>query len=100
MPTSYSPSLRISLLRLTEKLWLIIVDILNPGLHLATLAEGAKLDAELVVRIGKGYVPAGRSQEEDLAIGWISVDAIYSPMEKVNFRVEQARVGSGRTTTS
>jgi len=69
------------------------VDILNPDLHLATLTEGAKLDAELVVKIGKGYVPAGRSQEEDLPIGWIAVDAIYSPLEKVNFRVEQARVG-------
>jgi DNA-directed RNA polymerase subunit alpha len=69
------------------------VDILNPDLHLATLAEGAKLDAELVVKMGKGYVPAGRSQDEDLPIGWIGVDAIYSPMEKVNFRVEQARVG-------
>ncbi len=69
------------------------VDVLNPDLHLASLAEGGKLDAELVVKVGKGYLPAGRSQEEDIPIGWIAVDAIYSPVEKVNFRVEQARVG-------
>ncbi|GAB4282552.1 MAG: DNA-directed RNA polymerase subunit alpha [Deferrisomatales bacterium] len=69
------------------------IDVLNPELPLATLSEGAKLDAELVVKVGKGYVPAERDKDEDMPIGWIAVDAVYSPIEKVNFRVEQARVG-------
>lgn len=69
------------------------VEILNTDLRIATLSEGAHLDAELVVKVGKGYVPAERNKDEDMAIGQIAVDAIFSPIEKVNFRVEQARVG-------
>ncbi|MBI5441470.1 MAG: DNA-directed RNA polymerase subunit alpha [Deltaproteobacteria bacterium] len=69
------------------------VEILNPELHVATLSEGAHLDAELFVKVGKGYVPAERNKDEDMAIGQIAIDAIFSPIEKVNFRVEQARVG-------
>lgn len=69
------------------------VEILNKDLHLVSLAEGARLDAELVVKVGKGYVPAERNKDEDMPIGWIAIDAIYSPIEKVNVRVEQARVG-------
>jgi DNA-directed RNA polymerase subunit alpha len=69
------------------------VEILNPDLHIATLAEGAQFESELVVKVGKGYVPAERNKDEDMPIGWIAIDAIYSPVEKVNFRVEQARVG-------
>ncbi|MEW6487690.1 MAG: DNA-directed RNA polymerase subunit alpha [Thermodesulfobacteriota bacterium] len=69
------------------------IEVLNPDRHIATLAEGAKLDVELVVKVGKGYVPSDRNKDEDMAIGWIALDAIYSPMEKVNVRVEQARVG-------
>ena len=69
------------------------IEVLNPDLHLATLSEGAKLDAALVVKVGKGYVPSDRNKDEDMPIGWIALDAIFSPIEKVNFRVEQARVG-------
>lgn len=69
------------------------IEVLNPELHIATLSEGARFDAELVVKVGKGYVPAERNKDEDMPIGWIAMDAIYSPIEKVNFRVEQARVG-------
>lgn len=69
------------------------VEILNPDQPLATLSEGANLDAELVVKVGKGYVPAVRNRDEDMPIGQIAIDAIFSPIEKVNFRVEQARVG-------
>lgn len=69
------------------------VEILNPDLHVATLSDGARLDAELVVKVGKGYVPAERNKDEDMPIGQIALDAIFSPIEKVNFRVEQARVG-------
>ena len=71
----------------------LTIEVLNPDLHLATLSEGAKLDAELVVKVGKGYVSSDRNKDEDMPIGWIAVDAIFSPIEKVNFRVEQARVG-------
>ncbi len=69
------------------------VEVLNPDLHVATLSEGAQLDAELVVKVGKGYVPSDRNKDEDMPIGWIAVDAVFSPVEKVNFRVQQARVG-------
>jgi DNA-directed RNA polymerase subunit alpha len=69
------------------------VEILNPEHPIATLSEGGHLDAELVVKVGKGYVPAVRNKDEDMPIGQIAIDAIFSPVEKVNFRVEQARVG-------
>jgi DNA-directed RNA polymerase subunit alpha len=69
------------------------IEVLNPELHIATLSEGARFDAELVVKVGKGYVPAERNKDEDMPIGWVAMDAIYSPIEKANFRVEQARVG-------
>jgi DNA-directed RNA polymerase subunit alpha len=69
------------------------IEVLNPDLHLATLSEGATLDAELVVKVGKGYVASDRNKDEDMPIGWIALDAVFSPIEKVNFRVEQARVG-------
>lgn len=69
------------------------IEILNPEAHIATLGEGARLIAEMVVEVGKGYLPAEMNKNEDLPIGWIPVDAIFSPIEKVNFRVEQARVG-------
>ncbi len=69
------------------------IEVLNPDLHIATLSEGAELDSEVVVKVGKGYVPADRNKDEDMPIGWIALDAIFSPVEKVNFRVEQARVG-------
>jgi DNA-directed RNA polymerase subunit alpha len=69
------------------------VEILNSDLHVATLSEGGRLEAELVVKVGKGYVPAERNKDEDMPIGQVALDAIFSPIEKVNFRVEQARVG-------
>ncbi len=69
------------------------LEVLNPHHVIATLSEGATLDAEMVVKVGKGYVPADRIEDEDMPIGWIAVDAVFSPVEKVNFRVEQARVG-------
>lgn len=69
------------------------IEILNPELHLVSLSEGAKFDAELVVKVGKGYVTSDRNKDEDMPIGWVAIDAIFSPVEKVNFRVEQARVG-------
>jgi len=69
------------------------IEILTPDLHLATLDKGATLDMELVVKRGRGYVPADRNKEEGMPIGVIPVDAIYSPVTRVNYLVENARVG-------
>ncbi len=69
------------------------LEVLNPDLPLATLSEGAGFDAEMLVKVGKGYVPADRNKDDDMPIGWVALDASFSPIEKVNFRVEQARVG-------
>ncbi|MEW6542046.1 MAG: DNA-directed RNA polymerase subunit alpha [Nitrospirota bacterium] len=67
--------------------------VLNPDLHIATLDKEAVLDMEIVVKPGRGYVPAERNKEEGLPIGVIAVDSIYSPVKRVNFQVENARVG-------
>lgn len=69
------------------------VTILTPDLHIATLDKEATLDIEMVVKPGRGYVPAERNKEEGLPIGVIAVDSIYSPIKRVNFQVENARVG-------
>jgi len=69
------------------------VDVLNVDHKIATLSEGAEFDAEVIVTAGSGYVPAELGKEEDMPIGWIPVDAIFSPIERVNVKVEQARVG-------
>jgi DNA-directed RNA polymerase subunit alpha len=68
------------------------VEIVNPDLYIATLDnENARLEVELVVETGKGYVPA--DSKEDQPIGVIPVDAIYTPVQKVNYNVEHTRVG-------
>jgi DNA-directed RNA polymerase subunit alpha len=68
------------------------IEIVNPDLYLATLDnENARLEIELVVEVGKGYVPA--DSKEDQPIGVIPVDAIYTPVQKVNYSVEHTRVG-------
>ncbi|MCH7566322.1 MAG: DNA-directed RNA polymerase subunit alpha [Nitrospirae bacterium] len=69
------------------------VTILNPDLHLATLDKEATLDMELMVRTGRGYVPAERNKEEGLPIGVIPIDSMFSPVTRANFHVEHARVG-------
>jgi len=69
------------------------VAILNPDLHIATLDKDAVLDIELIVKPGRGYAPAERNKEEGLPIGVIPVDSIFSPIKRVNFSVESARVG-------
>src|SRR3989442_9081596 len=68
------------------------VELVNPELHIATLDnENARLEMELVVETGRGYVPA--DSKEDQPIGVIQVDAIYTPVQKVNYTVEHTRVG-------
>src|SRR5262245_38238230 len=69
------------------------VEILNPHQHIATLAKDAELDMELVIRLGRGYVPAERNKREGDPVGTIPIDAIFSPITKVNFTVTNARVG-------
>ncbi len=69
------------------------IEVMNPSLVICTLDEGARLAMELVVESGKGYVPAGANRSEDAPIGLIPIDAIYSPVRKVAYKVENTRVG-------
>ena len=70
------------------------IEILNPGMHICSLAEGAKFYMELVVARGRGYVSAERNKAElESTIGVIAVDSIYTPVVKVNYTVENTRVG-------
>jgi len=69
------------------------VEILNPEHVLATLSDDGELDIEMVVKRGRGYVPAERNREEGQPIGTIPIDAIFSPIRKVNYTVTHSRVG-------
>jgi len=69
------------------------IEIMDPDSVICTLDEGTLLDMELTVENGKGYVPSAQNRPEDAPIGLIPVDAIYSPVKKVSYRVENARVG-------
>lgn len=70
-----------------------LIEIFNPEQHIATLNDEANLHMTMVVRTGKGYVPAERNKDRDEEIGSIAIDAIFSPIEKVNYVVSNARVG-------
>ncbi len=69
------------------------VEILEPDAIIATIAEGGKLHMQLRVKRGRGYVSADRNFDEDLGIGWIPIDSVHSPVKKVNYLVEGARIG-------
>src|SRR6201993_2629954 len=69
------------------------IDIMNPELVICTLETDAKITMELTVESGKGYVPATQNRPEDAPIGLIPVDALFSPVRKVSYRVENTRVG-------
>jgi DNA-directed RNA polymerase subunit alpha len=69
------------------------VEILNPDHKIATLARDAKFEMEMLVKLGRGYVPAERNKEEGAPVDTIFIDAIFSPVQKVNFTVANARVG-------
>ncbi|WP_031517166.1 DNA-directed RNA polymerase subunit alpha [Desulfofalx alkaliphila] len=69
------------------------VEILNPDLHIATLAENARLFMEITVARGRGYSTAEKNKKGDHIIGVIPVDSVYTPVRKVNFNVENTRVG-------
>src|SRR3954465_11594192 len=69
------------------------VEILEPDAHIATVSEGGKLEMELRIKRGRGYVAADKNFDEDLGIGWIPIDSVHSPVKKVNYLVEAARLG-------
>ena len=69
------------------------VEILEPDAHIATVSEGGKFVMEMRVKRGRGYVAADKNFDEDLGIGWIPIDSVHSPIKKVNYLVEAARLG-------
>jgi DNA-directed RNA polymerase subunit alpha len=69
------------------------VEILEPEAHIATVSVGGKLHMELRLKRGRGYVSADKNFDEDLGIGWVPVDSVHSPVKKVNYLVEAARLG-------
>ena len=69
------------------------VEILEPDAHIATVAEHGKLHMEMRMKRGRGYVSADKNFDEDLGIGWIPIDSVHSPVKKVNYLVEAARLG-------
>ncbi len=69
------------------------IEILEPDAHIATVAEHGKLHMELRIKRGRGYVSADKNFDEDLGIGWIPIDSVHSPVKKVNYLVEAARIG-------
>lgn len=68
------------------------IEVLNKDQHIATLGGNANFEAELIVSFGRGYVPT-ENREDELPVGYIGVDALYSPIRKVNYAVSNARVG-------
>ena len=69
------------------------VEILNPDLHIATLAQGAHLQMEMTVNMGRGYNSAEKNKKDNQALGVLPIDSIYTPVKKVNYAVENTRVG-------
>lgn len=69
------------------------VEIMNPDLHIASLGPNGKLEMEIILEHGRGYVSADKNKRPDMPIGQIAVDSIFTPIRKVNFRVENTRVG-------
>ncbi|MGT2912166.1 DNA-directed RNA polymerase subunit alpha [Streptococcus cameli] len=70
------------------------IEIVNPDHYLFTISEGASLKATMTVHTGRGYVPAEGNKKDEAPVGTLAVDSIYTPVTKVNYQVEPARVGS------
>ena len=70
------------------------IEIVNPDHYLFTIAEGKTFKAILTINSGRGYVPAESNKKDDAPVGTLAVDSIYTPVKKVNYQVEPARVGS------
>ncbi|MEX0861025.1 MAG: DNA-directed RNA polymerase subunit alpha, partial [Cucumibacter sp.] len=69
------------------------IEILNPGLVICHLDDGAEVNMEFTIDVGKGYVPADRNRPEDAPIGHVPVDALFSPVKRVSYKVENTREG-------
>ena len=71
------------------------VEVINPDQVIATLSKGGKLDMEFIIANGRGYVPSNENKKyiENAAVGFIPIDALYSPIERISYDVESARVG-------
>ncbi|MBL4818180.1 MAG: DNA-directed RNA polymerase subunit alpha [Deltaproteobacteria bacterium] len=69
------------------------LEILDPEQYICTVAEGGMFKAELIVKTGRGYVPAAQLRDEEQPVGTIPVDALFSPIRKVNYQISNARVG-------
>jgi DNA-directed RNA polymerase subunit alpha len=70
-----------------------VVEVLNPEQHICTLDKKARLDGELEVKVGRGFCPAEANKKPDQAIGIIAIDALFSPVRRVRYTVENTRVG-------
>ncbi len=69
------------------------VEVLDKDVYIATVSEGGKLDMEMRLKRGRGYVSADKNFDEDLGLGFIPIDSVHSPVRKVNYTVEAARLG-------
>ena len=69
------------------------IEVLDRNMHIATIGEGGSLSIEMRLKSGRGYVSADRNNDEDLPLGYIPIDSVHSPVRKVNFSVEAARLG-------
>jgi len=69
------------------------VEVLDPNVHIATISEGGTLTVEARLKRGRGYVTADRNMDEDLSLGYIPIDSVHTPVKKVNYNVEAARLG-------
>jgi len=69
------------------------IEVLNPDQVIATLGKGGKLNAEILVKSGRGYVAAESNKDDTLGVGWIAIDSFFSPVRRVNYTVTQSRVG-------
>jgi len=69
------------------------VEVLDDSVYIATVSEGGSLNIEMRLKRGRGYVPAERNFDEDLSLGYIPIDSVHTPVKKVNYAVEAARLG-------
>ena len=69
------------------------VEVLDKDVYIATVSEGGKLDMEMRLKKGRGYISADKNFDEDLGLGFIPIDSVHSPVRKVNYTVEAARLG-------
>src|SRR5213082_1147257 len=69
------------------------VEVLDKNVYIATVSEGGKLDMEMRLKRGRGYVSADKNFDEDMGIGYIPIDSVHSPVRRVNYHVEAARIG-------